>query len=398
MRRRTKMKKISVKIIVATLFATLLIACGNSDDADKNETADNGASQQNIISENDEFRLIKMEKYDGSVEVERSGSGIMSAIEGMQLISNDKVKVGETSLVELLIDSDKHVAAEENTIFRITADGDSEAGNVSIKLVSGNALFTIDNKLSDESTFTVNTPNATLSVRGTIFSVIYSPELETTSVFVEEGTVEVAHGDETDMVTADDGQLEIIGECDYSDSDFSGFSSIEKYSKSLDMRTSESVGYYIVKDYSLKEGYSLRGRSAIGDNPIFSEIYDSDYNMIGCIWFTRRSVTMEDYFIGLRSSMGETGADVVVYDLYDETTDNYYLRLIKYVNETTGAVTYYKLAAQYCGEDDGYGWYANIEMNISNDEDVEAYASNVKFLMNNVISNPLNFEREPGVE
>ena len=89
----------------------------------------------------------------------------------MTLISDDKVEVNENSFLELLCDSDKHICAEENTGFVIDSDGNEKDGYITIELLYGKALFTIDNKLPKDSSFDVKTPNATLSVRGTEFSV-----------------------------------------------------------------------------------------------------------------------------------------------------------------------------------------------------------------------------------
>ncbi|MBQ9919451.1 MAG: hypothetical protein IJO49_01355, partial [Clostridia bacterium] len=66
-----------------------------------------------------------------------------------QLISEDSVEVGRTSFLELLADSDKHIIAEGNTAFKLHSTGTETSGNITIDLLYGKSLFTIDNKLPD---------------------------------------------------------------------------------------------------------------------------------------------------------------------------------------------------------------------------------------------------------
>ena len=144
-------------------------------------------------SNEEAYRLVKVNSFEGEVSVQREEK--LDAFEGLQLVSEDSVSVGDKSFLELLADSDKHIAAEENTGFTLHSTGNEESGSITIELIYGKALFSIDNKLNDSSSFDVNTPNATLSVRGTSFSVAYNPEEEKTEVEVFEGKVRLAsHG------------------------------------------------------------------------------------------------------------------------------------------------------------------------------------------------------------
>ena len=158
-------------------------------------------------SKEETYRLVKINSYDGEVSVQREEK--LNAFEGLQLISNDTVSVGDKSFLELLADSDKHIAAEENTGFVLHSTGDDNNGDITIDLLYGRSLFTIDNKLNEGSTFAVNTPNATLSVRGTSFSVAYDEETKTTDVEVYSGTVQLNSGDE-EMLIEKDGTASII--------------------------------------------------------------------------------------------------------------------------------------------------------------------------------------------
>ena len=140
------------------------------------------------------YRVVKVEDFGGSVNIEREGADI-DVFPGLQLVSEDIVSTGDKSWLGMIIDSDKHIGADANTTFKVTASGSDRKGAVTIDLVSGSALFTIEQKLNEDSTFEVTTPNATLSVRGTTFSVSYNPATNTTSTTVSEGIVWAEYGD-----------------------------------------------------------------------------------------------------------------------------------------------------------------------------------------------------------
>lgn len=150
------------------------------------------------------YRLIKVNSFEGGVTVFREESDPLAAFKGLSLASADRVEVAEASFLELLADEDKHIGAEENTGFVVTASGTSKKGGITIDLLYGKALFTIDNKLGEDSFFEVKTRNATLSVRGTSFSVEYDKESGETKVEVLEGTVWASHGGETEVLEKGD--------------------------------------------------------------------------------------------------------------------------------------------------------------------------------------------------
>jgi len=140
------------------------------------------------------YRSVKVEDYEGDVELERKG-GDKALFEGMKLVPKDVVTTGEDGLIELFIDSDKHVVAEANTCFSINAVGDEDSGKVTIELEYGSTLISIDEKLAQDSEFEVETPNCLCSVRGTIFRVTYGEDRNSTSIEVIEGVVHVKAGD-----------------------------------------------------------------------------------------------------------------------------------------------------------------------------------------------------------
>lgn len=146
-----------------------------------------------LINCNKSFRVIKLEKYEGNVSVKRNDANI-DLFGGLQLVSGDSSTTGDESIINLLIDSDKHMLVTANSRFDVTASGSEKSGKVQIELNEGRAFFEVDNKLSDNSSFEVITPNATTSIRGTKFATTYDSYDSSTTVFVDTGEVEVSYG------------------------------------------------------------------------------------------------------------------------------------------------------------------------------------------------------------
>lgn len=168
----------------------------------------------------DEYRVVKVENSAGSVSVDRnSESDKLEAFQGMKLVSGDKVEVGDSSTLELLLDTDKHVIAEANTKFMLIATGTAKAGTVRIKITEGSSLFEIDNKLNDESSFEVSTPNAVFSVRGTKFRVTYDKDKNETTLEVLEGVVAIDYANGMDEEEVEAGKGRIITDSDSTEID-----------------------------------------------------------------------------------------------------------------------------------------------------------------------------------
>lgn len=136
------------------------------------------------------YRIIKVFELDGKSTVTRQDIGDLDAYDNMVLESGDQVYV-DTGSLTLKMDEDKYVYAEEKTRFQLEAAGTSENSKTRIRLEEGILTNEIQNKLSDESSYEVNTPNSTMSVRGTIYMVdVYEENgIRYTKVSVFEGAV-----------------------------------------------------------------------------------------------------------------------------------------------------------------------------------------------------------------
>ncbi|SEQ73171.1 FecR family protein [Lachnospiraceae bacterium NE2001] len=138
----------------------------------------------------DAYRILKVYEYSGKASVTRQDIGNIEPYNNMVLESGDTVALDEGKLV-LLADEDKYIHLEEGTELVLNATGSSDTSKTTIELKSGAITNDIQNKLSEGSSYEVNTPNSTMSVRGTIFRVeVYEENgIKYTRVSVFEGKV-----------------------------------------------------------------------------------------------------------------------------------------------------------------------------------------------------------------
>ena len=160
-----------------------------------------------LVVGNKGHRVIKVDKVLGEASLERKNSE-QEIYENINLKSEDAVITGQDGQVELLIDSDKHVLARENTKFKVVSSGNENKGKLKIELLYGTSLVEIENKLPEDAFFEVETPNATIGVRGTVFETSYDEKENKTVVVVTSGVVEVTT--DTETVVVEEGQKAIV--------------------------------------------------------------------------------------------------------------------------------------------------------------------------------------------
>lgn len=116
------------------------------------------------------YRIIKVYEVQGEAVVTNQSKGDIDAYENMVLESGDKISIGNGKLT-LKLDEDKYLYAEANTTFELIASGTPKDSKTTINLLDGSIANEIQNKLNDDSYYEINTPNSTMSVRGTIYYV-----------------------------------------------------------------------------------------------------------------------------------------------------------------------------------------------------------------------------------
>lgn len=158
------------------------------------------------------YRNVYVNDSNGEVSLTRGNGSTFDVEASMRLIPEDEVKVLESSYLDLLADEDKHIAVLENSKITLESKGNPKKGFISINLMYGQTIVDIENKLKDDDEFRVISPNATVSVRGTTFSVSYDKDLGITRIDVKSGKVKV-ESNSGDSITLSDGEsAEVIDE------------------------------------------------------------------------------------------------------------------------------------------------------------------------------------------
>lgn len=116
------------------------------------------------------YRVIKVYDMTGETTVTRGTKGDIDAYINMLLQSGDEVFVSK-GMTTLKLDDDKYVYAEESTRFNLEAAGTKTNSRTTIELKEGAITNDIQNKLSDDSSYEINTENSNMSVRGTVYRV-----------------------------------------------------------------------------------------------------------------------------------------------------------------------------------------------------------------------------------
>lgn len=128
------------------------------------------------------YRMIQVLEVSGSVSVERGSMGAMDAYEGMRLESGDKITVGAESWLKIKMDEDKYALVEPDSVLSLEASGSSADSKTVLHLEAGAVSNRLEEKLSDASSYEVNTPNSTMAVRGTVFRVEVTIDADGVSV------------------------------------------------------------------------------------------------------------------------------------------------------------------------------------------------------------------------
>ncbi|MCR5148025.1 MAG: FecR family protein [Eubacterium sp.] len=136
------------------------------------------------------YRVLKVYEVDGDATVVRKDLGEIAPYNNMVLESGDTVSLRTGSMI-LKADEDKYIYLEEDTELVLKATGNSRKNQTTIELKKGAITNDIQEKLFKDSGYEVNTPNSTMSVRGTMFRVyVYEVDgVRYTKVSVFEGSV-----------------------------------------------------------------------------------------------------------------------------------------------------------------------------------------------------------------
>ncbi len=148
-------KTISKGIIIAIAAAVVLVAVGIA---------------AFFVFKEKTYRIVKIFEVEGKTIVTRDKKGDIDAYQNMILESGDTVYVQQGKTV-LKLDDDKFVYAEETSKFSLVAKGNKKDSKTSINLIEGAITNDIQNKLSNNSSYEINTQNSNMAVKGTTYRV-----------------------------------------------------------------------------------------------------------------------------------------------------------------------------------------------------------------------------------
>ena len=144
-----------------------------------------------IVMPDKGYRSILVETVQGSVVVVNDKSEDQ-AYKGQRLYGGDEVTVSEKSSLTMCMNHDKYLYADENTHFWLENHSVKNASRIYVYLDRGSELSELTKKLNVNESYEVDTPNSTMSVRGTKFRVTVSAGSDAvvyTLLEVEEGVV-----------------------------------------------------------------------------------------------------------------------------------------------------------------------------------------------------------------
>lgn len=160
-----------------------------------------------FLGKEDGYRMIQVYEVNGEATINRPAVGDMDAYENLNLLSGDKMTTMLKSYTRLKLDEDKYLLAEEDSIIELVATGDEKKSKTSINLLKGAVTIEVQNKLNEDSTFEVTTPNSVMAVRGTVFRVKVDVDEggnPITKVSIFEGAVGVQKKDKDGNLTEEE--------------------------------------------------------------------------------------------------------------------------------------------------------------------------------------------------
>ncbi len=146
------------------------------------------------------YRSVKIVETEGNVTIERDDVGELAAGTNMNLVFGDKVMTDEDSYAVLLLDTDKYVYLDSKGEIKVMSEGDETKGKIQIQLEKGTILNEIQNPLKKNSSYEIRTPNATMSVRGTVFETRRNVDDKNIELFVYDGSVALGLGNKEDIL------------------------------------------------------------------------------------------------------------------------------------------------------------------------------------------------------
>ncbi len=208
------------------------------------------------------YRVVKLVEMTGDVKYTRDGE-TAAVYENMNFENEDKVTTGAESSAKLSLDGDKYLYMAADTSIVMVAEGDDKDSQTTIKLEEGEISNTLQNKLSENSMYEIETSNAVISVTGTTFYV--KNDGDKTIVYCEDGEVKITAGDQAESIKASQASIiknsiiEIISPEDILDEVSDGFINLfDKLKKIKDDMENRNPNWQNL-EFMCEEGKQLAG-------------------------------------------------------------------------------------------------------------------------------------------
>lgn len=227
-----------------------------------------GTNMRISLGSKEKYRLVVVDTLEGDVELVRELAEDLDIIEELHLIPDDKVIVNENAFLALEVDDDKHIGVESESAIVINATGNAKEGAVVIDLLYGKGTFVIDNPLSEKDSFKVKTSNASLSVRGTSFSVEYDKENDKTLVSVETGVVQVKNNFSGEEILLHEGESAVV------ESDLAPVVIEEQNTDSTDISGPTTLGAY--RDIALENCMNYVSKYGLEQVQVFNAVGEGE--------------------------------------------------------------------------------------------------------------------------
>lgn len=206
------MKKIKLLLIMllTIVLSTMLYGCSGDDSVsddfqpvdnqpidtqtvDLNETENEASKPDESVNGLEELPEIAIiTKMNGDVLIERNGEGLV-AHEGLEILIDDIIMVGENSGTEIMIGEDKLITLGENSILLYSVTGElSENKKITLAIKMGTCIIDIDGSLDEHTSFEIMSPAQITSIRGTVASISYDPVTQDSNILFFEGSGLVA--------------------------------------------------------------------------------------------------------------------------------------------------------------------------------------------------------------
>jgi hypothetical protein len=118
-------------------------------------------------------RVVTITEIGGAVMLEADSRNIPASKNG-KLSPGDIITTGEDAKVRLRLDPDKTLSIESNSSVKLDFSQIEGMGSITVTLLYGSVITEMENEIGKNDSFTVLTPNASVSARKSVFRTVFT--------------------------------------------------------------------------------------------------------------------------------------------------------------------------------------------------------------------------------